>query len=212
VDQRERQDRERFTRRLEAFSDIVFGFALAQSAIALDIPRTLDALYTKRFDLFLFALTFALIATFWMMHYRVFHYAFAARTPDVVMNFVLLGGIALLPSALRLYLQFPQSVIGSAAYAAELGVNFSLLAALEWRGLREHGPALSPKALRMMQGATRRHAIAGIGFLISLGLFVPFGLEARYFWALVIFALMVVRLVEKSRRPVAGTMAAPAES
>ncbi|HEV3088665.1 MAG TPA: TMEM175 family protein [Candidatus Elarobacter sp.] len=212
MDDRERKDRERFARRLEAFSDIVFGFALAQSAVALEIPKTLAELSAKSADLGIFAITFALIGIFWFMHYRVFHYAFAGRAPDVIMNFVLLGVVALLPSALRLYLKFPDSVAGSAAYAAELGACFVLLAVLEWRGLREHARSLAPKPLRMMQRATVRHAVAGILFLSSLPLFVTIGLDARYFWGAIFPAMLLVRLFDKPKAPAAGTPAPAAES
>jgi uncharacterized membrane protein len=209
----ERADRERFTRRLEAFSDIVFGFALAQSAFALQIPATLDAVYAQLSNLIFFAITFALIASFWMMHYRIFHYAFAARSPDVVLNFMLLAVVALLPYVLRLYLKFPQAEIASAAYSAELGFGFSLLAALEYRGLRLLGSSIAPKPLRAMRRALARHAIAGVAFLAALALFVPFGLSARYAWAAAPLGVVIVRSIERTRdRTVPGTSAAGTES
>jgi uncharacterized membrane protein len=209
----ERSDRERFTRRLEAFSDIVFGFALAQSAFALQIPATLDAVYAQSGNLIFFAITFALIAMFWMMHYRIFHYAFAARTPDVALNFGLLAVVALLPYVLRLYITFQQSAIGSAAYSAELGAGFSLLAVLEYRGLRAFGGSIAPKPLRAVQHAFSRHAMAGGVFLVALVLFVPFGMAARYAWAAAPLGAVIVRSVERAReRARPGTSATVEES
>jgi uncharacterized membrane protein len=209
----ERADRERFTRRLEAFSDIVFGFALAQSAFALQIPPTLGAVYAQAGNLFFFALTFALIGMFWMMHYRIFHYAFAARNTDVALNFGLLAVVALLPYVLRLYITFQQSVIGSAAYSAELGLGFGLLAALEYRGLRAFGDAIPAKPRRSLQRAFNRHAVAGGVFLVALVLFVPFGLSARYAWAAAPVGTLIVRSVERARdRARPGTSAAVVES
>ncbi len=208
----EDEDRRRFTRRLEAFSDIVFGFALAQSAFALEIPKTLNEIYAKSNDLLFFALTFAVIAAFWIMHYRVFHYAFAAGKIDVFLNFMLLAAIALLPYALRLYIKFPESVIGSAAYAAELGVGFSLLAALELRGLKAHGPSLAPKPLRMIRRALRRHAVAGGLFLLSIPFLVLFGLYGRIAWGAIPIAMLAVRVAERTRARVAGTPAVASES
>jgi hypothetical protein len=191
------QDRNRFTRRLEGFSDIVFGFALAQSAFALEIPKTLDGVYAKSGDLFFFAVTFAVIAAFWIMHYRVFHYAFAGGRIDVILNFVLLAAVALLPYVLRLYIQFPDSVIGSAAYAAELGVGFSLLAALEIRGLRALGPSMAPKPLLTIRRASWRHAVAGGVFLLSLVFIALFGLVGRVAWGAVPLAMIVGRVMER---------------
>jgi uncharacterized membrane protein len=206
------QDRHRFTRRLEAFSDIVFGFALAQSAFALEIPKTADGLFAKSGDLLYFAITFILIGSFWIMHYRVFHYAFAARWVDVTLNFVLLAAVALLPFVLRLSIQFQDSVIGSAGYAAELGVGFSLLAALEYRGLRALGPSMTPKVLHMIQRAYLRHAAVGVVFLVSLPIVVRFGLYGRVSWAAVPLAMYAVSLIERARARSAPATAATADS
>jgi uncharacterized membrane protein len=209
----ERADRHRFTGRLEAFSDIVFGFALAQSAFALTIPTSLDAVYAQSWSLFFFALTFSIIAAFWMMHYRVFHYAFAARNTDVALNFVLLAVVALLPYVLQLYLRFQESVIGSAAYSAELGAGFSLLAALEFRGLRAQGSTLAAKPLQAMRRALARHAVAGSVFLVALPLFVPFGLNARYVWIAAPIGFVITRSAERAHdRRAAGTPAGGIES
>ena len=212
--ERELADRQRFARRLEAFSDIVFGFALAQCAVALDVPKTVAELGTKLGDLFFFTVTFALVGAFWLMHYRVFHYVFAARRLDVVLNFGLLATVALLPYALRLWTTFKDTVPGSMAYAAALGFGFTFLAALEWRGLREPEPLhpLTPKAAGMMQKAARRHGISAVVFLISFGLFPFFGLNARIVWGAIAPAMLLVRLFERSRAAAPGTPAAAAES
>jgi uncharacterized membrane protein len=208
----ESEDRHRFARRLEAFSDIVFGFALAQSAFALEIPKTLAEVNGKLSDLFFFAITFALIAIFWTMHYRVFHYVFDAEKIDVLCNFALLAAVALLPYALRLYLKFPQSMPGSVAYAATIGGGFGLLAILEVRGLLRKGVTLSPKVLVMIRKAAWRHSVAGGVLLASLPLFAFIGLEARYVWGLVPLAIIVVRVVERVRGTARGTPAVAAES
>ncbi|MBV8369150.1 MAG: DUF1211 domain-containing protein [Candidatus Eremiobacteraeota bacterium] len=208
----EAHDRERFTRRLEAFSDIVFGFALAQCAFALEVPKSLAQLGAEWHGLLYFAVTFVLIATFWFMHYRVFHYAFAARPLDVVLNFALLATVALLPYALRLYITFNDSVPGSVAYAAALGSGFSLLAALEWRGLRLPPRPMTPKAERLIRRGLWRHGAAGIIFLLSVPVIAYFGLYARSVWALIGLAIAVLRIVER-RAPtsVVGTPAPAAE-
>jgi uncharacterized membrane protein len=202
--ERERADRQRFARRLEAFSDIVFGFALAQCAFALEVPKTLADFSGSAGDLAFFAITFAIIAMFWTMHYRVFHYVFAGERTDVLCNFALLGAVALLPYALRLYLKFPQSVPGSVAYAAALAAGFGLLAVLELRGLRAHGAALPAKPRAIIERAARRHGVVGSVFAVSLALFPFLGTDARYVWVLIAPAIVIVRLVERSQARTAG--------
>jgi uncharacterized membrane protein len=213
-DREEREERHRFARRLEAFSDIVFGFALAQCAFALEVPSSLADVPGKSFDLIFFAVTFALIGAFWVMHYRIFHYVFTATRLQVALNFGLLAVVALLPYALRIFIKWPQSVAGSVAYAAALGAAFSLMAVLETIGLRDRPASLSANGLRIIRRAVWRHTTAGAVFVISLPLFLVFGADARNVWALIAPAMVVGRLIERARQAAAvrGTPAPAAES
>jgi uncharacterized membrane protein len=191
------EDRRHFTRRLEAFSDIVFGFALAQSAVALEVPKNLAELGAHRAELVYFVLTFVLIAQFWMIHYRIFHYVFAARTPDVVLNFLLLGTVALLPYALRIWIRFPETVFGGVAYALALGGGFALVTALEIRGLHGLTGAMRDRWI----GIVTRHGMAAAVFLISLALFPVIGLNARYEWAMIGPAMILAKRLRRTRVP-----------
>lgn len=202
------EDRQRFTRRLEAFSDIVFGFALAQSAVALEVPKTLADLGSHRVELVYFVLTFVLIAQFWLIHYRIFHYVFKARTADVVLNFLLLGTIALLPYALRIWIRFPEAVIGGVAYALALGSGFGLVTLLEIRGLSD----LTGAARQRWIGIALRHGIAAAVFLISLVLFPLIGLGARYEWALIGPGMMLAKRLGRAQAAPAGTASTRSES
>ncbi len=201
-------DRQRFTRRLEAFSDIVFGFALAQCAVALEVPKNLGDVVSHADELIYFLVTFLVIVMFWVMHYRIFHYVFAAKTLDVALNFILLATIALLPYALRIYIRFPQSEFGSAAYALALGLGLGLIAALELRGLR----ALSGEMRLRWTGIALRHAIPAGVFLLSLPLFALVGLWARYEWVLIAPAMVIAKRFSRARLPAAGTTPARGES
>ena len=196
------EDRRHFTRRLEAFSDIVFGFALAQSAVALEVPKNLSELGAHRTELVYFAITFVLIAQFWMIHYRIFHYVFAARTADVALNFLLLGTVALLPYALRIWIHFPETVIGAVAYALALGAGFTLVTVLEIRGLR----GLTGATRERWVGIVMRHGMAASVFLVSLALFPLIGLSARYEWAMIGPGMMLVKRFR--RRAQAGLVQA----
>jgi TMEM175 potassium channel family protein len=202
------EDRHRFTRRLEAFSDIVFGFALAQSAVALDVPKTLADFGSHRTDLVYFVLTFVLIAQFWMIHYRIFHFVFLARTADIVLNFLLLGTVALLPYALRIWIHFPETVIGAVAYALALGTGFTLVTVLELRGMR----GLTGAARQRWVGIAMRHGVAAAVFVVSLVLFPLIGLSARYEWAMIAPGMILVKRFAPRSVPAAGTAPARSES
>src|SRR3954464_4237031 len=79
----------RFTQRLEAFSDLVFGFSLSLLATRLDIPANpAEVFETTRWATFI--VTFGTICAIWLSHYRIFRHHFVARTPDLVVNFIFL--------------------------------------------------------------------------------------------------------------------------
>src|SRR2546423_4278 len=96
---------ERFTHRLEAFSDLVFGFSLSLLATRLEIPADVSEVFnTTRWGTFI--ITFAMICIIWLAHYRIFRHHFVVRTPDVIVNFIFLLGIAVLPYAVQTFLRF----------------------------------------------------------------------------------------------------------
>jgi uncharacterized membrane protein len=202
------EDRQRFARRLEAFSDIVFGFALAQSAVALEVPKNLTSLLLHGADLAYFAFTFVLIAQFWVIHYRIFHYVFVGRRTDVVLNFLLLAMIGLLPYALRIWIRYPETVFGAGAYSLALGVGFALVTMLEVRGLR----GLTGTMRQRWLAIAWRHGVAAAIFLFALALSPFVGLAARFAWALLLPGMLLVRRLVPAPAPAAGTAPGRSES
>ena len=76
--------------RLEAFSDVVFGFALTLLVISLEVPHSYAALMTDLQGLLPFAVCFALLVGVWRMHY-VFSRRYGLEDPySVFLNTVLL--------------------------------------------------------------------------------------------------------------------------
>ena len=63
---------ERYTHRLEAFSDVVIAFSLAQMSLNFGIPHRASDVYTHPVALTAFAVTFAVIVAFWWSHHRLF--------------------------------------------------------------------------------------------------------------------------------------------
>jgi uncharacterized membrane protein len=99
-------DPERFTHRLEAFSDIVIGFSLAQLSLSLAIPARVADLAHRPVGLFAFAITFVIICMMWLRHHKWFEHYFIPTPPNVVLNFAILGAIVLLVYALQVFLHF----------------------------------------------------------------------------------------------------------
>lgn len=85
---------ERTLHRLEAFSDIVIGFGLAQLGAVLVIDQktmTLDAAAVIAY----FG-AFAVICSLWYFHHRLFENFFVPRTWPIVLNFLWLAIVVLL--------------------------------------------------------------------------------------------------------------------
>ena len=160
---------ERFTHRLEAFSDLVFGFSLSLLATRLEIPaKVTDVFETTRWGMFI--VTFGIISVFWLAHYRIFRHRFVAHTPDVVLNFVFLFGIAVMPYAVQTFLRFA-SGDATILYFGDFGLIFSALATLRWRALQQRrGDPDSDVRLREWRATVRQYMIVLviIGSLVAM--------------------------------------------
>jgi uncharacterized membrane protein len=125
---------ERFTHRLEAFSDLVFGFSLSLLATRLDMPAKVEDVFeAARWGTFI--ITFASICAIWLAHYRIFRHRFVARAPDVVINFVFLFGIAIMPYSVQTFLRFMPGLDAILLYFGDFALIFAALATLRWRAL-----------------------------------------------------------------------------
>lgn len=131
----------RFTNRLEAFSDLVFGFSLSLLATRLEVPSTPEGILDKSKGAALL-ITFAFICVMWLQHYRIFRYHFVARPLPVVMNFLFLFGLALLPYALQTFIRFQVEPAALCLYLGDLALIFVCLATLQLSGLLQRDPEM----------------------------------------------------------------------
>jgi uncharacterized membrane protein len=128
--------RERFTVRLEAFSDLVFGFSLSLLATRLDVPTRVEYIFEPTRWLAIIG-TFGFVCRFWFEHYRIFRHQFVAQTFDAVVNFVFLFGIAILPYALQTFLRFKLYLPSFTLYVGDFSLILLSLALLRVRSLRQ---------------------------------------------------------------------------
>ncbi len=87
---------ERLVHRLEAFSDIVMGFVLAEMALTLVIPKSIPTPAGLLENISSFAVTFGLVAVLWYFHNRLFAIYFVPNALMVVLNFIMLGGLVVM--------------------------------------------------------------------------------------------------------------------
>lgn len=165
--------RTHFTRRLEAFSDIVFGLSLSQTAIQLQVPATADELTSHYLRYVVFFGTFALIAALWVAHYRMFRLAFEPQLPDVLLNFVFLAFIALLPYAMLTMNKFPGNSVATGLYAIAFGGTSLPMLLLSLRGLGRRDPTLTEPERLLLWRAVLRNSCVVAAAIATLGL-LPF--------------------------------------
>ena len=76
--------------RLEAFSDVVFGFALTLLVVSLEVPHTFDELMRDLRGFLPFALCFGLLVQVWYIHYKFFRRYGLEDALTVALNAILL--------------------------------------------------------------------------------------------------------------------------
>jgi transmembrane protein TMEM174 (potassium channel) len=76
--------------RIEAFSDVVFGFALTLMVVSLEVPHTFGELMLDMRGFVPFAICFALLAQVWWLHHNFFRRYGLDDATTAVLNFVLL--------------------------------------------------------------------------------------------------------------------------
>jgi uncharacterized membrane protein len=109
--------------RIVAFSDGVIAIAITLLVLTLEVPdvpanELSDALADMWRSYVAFALSFALIGRFWIIHHRTF--AMIARFDAVLMtlNLAVLGLIVLMPFATDLVSQHEENPVGVSLYAS----------------------------------------------------------------------------------------------
>jgi Endosomal/lysosomal potassium channel TMEM175 len=89
-------DDERTIHRIEAFSDVVMGFCLAEIGLGLSIPSTGATLANLGGNVFAFVASFSLVVMLWWNHHRLFKTYLVLTRATLVMNFALLGALVLM--------------------------------------------------------------------------------------------------------------------
>ena len=188
---------ERFTQRLEAFSDLVFGFSLSLLATRLDIPAKLSEVFeTARWATFI--ITFGIICMIWLAHYRVFRHRFVARAPDVVINFIFLFGIAIMPYSVQTFLRFMPGQDAILLYFGDLALIFLALATLRWRALlQRRGDPDVPVRLKEWRQTVRQYGIVFLFLACLLAMRAEIIAREKFYTvvpAVIVVVILITRL------------------
>jgi TMEM175 potassium channel family protein len=112
--------------RIVAFSDGVFAIAITLLVLNFDISRELagsevaEALWDERENLLAFAVSFAVIGRFWVVHHRFFGEVKAFDGRLIGLNLVYLGWIVLIPFSSEVLGEYASETAAVVLYSANL--------------------------------------------------------------------------------------------
>ncbi len=192
---RRRQGNEIEFSRIVAFSDGVFAIAITLLVLNLTIPAHLPgddltkALLDERQDLLAFALSFAVIGRFWLIHHRFFGDVVGFDSRLIVFNLFYLAWIVLIPFSSRVLGDHGGQTASIVLYAANLA-GVTLTGMLMSADARRSGLAKGdPEETR---AGNRRSQVAAAVFLASIPLAFVNPELAPYLW-LGLLALPLLR-------------------
>jgi uncharacterized membrane protein len=176
--------------RIVAFSDGVFAIAITLLVLALDVPENADdltrVLENQRGDLLAYALSFAVLGKWWLLHHRFFSSLERFDGPLMGLNLLYLAWIALVPFTSEVLGDYGDETAGVVLYAANMsGIALTFAAQLVY----SYRSGLMKPELR---GVERRFAApatfvsAGV-FLASIPVAFLSPAVATVMWLLVFF-------------------------
>jgi uncharacterized membrane protein len=184
--------------RLEAFCDVVFGFALTLLVVSLEVPRTYAELMAAMRGFVPFAICFAQLVMIWRAHYR-FSRRYGLEDPyTVFLNLVLLFLVLFYVYPLKfvftmlfdqvtghtIILGFHEASLLMRIYAAGFSAVFTLFALMYARAYKfRHELDLNPIEVLQTRSDIRENAIMAALGAISFGLaFKSPGLAGWWFF------------------------------
>jgi uncharacterized membrane protein len=131
--------------RLEAFSDIVIGFSLAQLGLSLAIPKhAMDVFSVHSGIIIALAVTFGLVCAVWWTHHRLFRYTFVPTPVSIFANFAALGGVIFLAYSMQILVKAGLGdPVAYAMYSGSYAWIMLLFAVMAWIGIRARGAKLT---------------------------------------------------------------------
>jgi uncharacterized membrane protein len=187
--------------RIVAFSDGVFSIAITLLVLNLGIEKGLtegqidDAIWNLREDLLAYAISFAVIGRFWLVHHRFFAEVKAFDARLIGLNMLYLGWIVLLPFSSEVLGEYGGTTTGVVVYSVNLALVVLLGQLMSAHARRRGLTEMGDRAHREAQ--IRSAWTAGI-FLLSVPIAFLSPGAATLLW-LVLFVDPASRLVGVSR-------------
>jgi uncharacterized membrane protein len=152
--------------------------------LSLVFPAHASTLYTNPIEIIAFLVTFALVASIWYSHRRIFETYFAPTPLAVILNFAVLASTVLLSFMLQVFLHYRSDLqdftVAALGYFTTYAITYVLLGALCAAGTRSRWPDLTADQRREGVRKSTRTTLVGIAFVTGLALCNPLRLPIVY--------------------------------
>lgn len=176
--------------RIVAFSDGVFSIAITLLVLELKLPKDLadgeiwHQLLVQREQFLSYAISFAVIARFWLVHHSFFSEVKAFDTRLIGLNMLYLGFLVLIPFSSQVLGEYGGTLAAVVVYSANLAAVVLIGQWMAWDA-RRSGLAKSD-AQTERESLVRSLFIAGV-FLFSIVVAVFDASIAPYIWLALFF-------------------------
>lgn len=168
---------ERTLHRLEAFSDIIIGFCIAEMGLNLVVPKTAAQLPSIVAGTDGFVISFVLVSILWWIHHRIFKSFFVPNVATVITNFAMLGALVLMVYFQQICVHLiaigDDVTVAVQLWAVSYSVVYALVGIMLWYGIYVRWSTLSADDLRW---GLRRGVLVVVGTVI----FIAYALIFRY--------------------------------
>ena len=179
------------------FSDAVFAIAITLLAVNLRVPEhgqihAGKVLSAAEPEIRGFAISFVVIAFFWVGHHQVFRYITALDRQLIALNLLFLGTIAFLPYPTDLLSSVPSSQSGAVIFYAACGALAGLVEAAIWLYASSRKNLTSPDIAEVKTFFLLRILRVPVVFLLSIPIAIFAPVYALYFWILIWISALVI--------------------
>lgn len=169
--------------RIEAFSDIVIGFSLAQLGLNLTIPAHASDLFTGlrgATSLVALIFTFALVCSVWWQHHRIFRHLFIPTRLNIFANFAALCGVILLAYSMQILVHaHMDDSVAFAMYTGSYCWIMVFFAFIGWSGLRARGSMMTPQMRSESLKTVLVATVACFWMLVFTAVLLVFGMHGQ---------------------------------
>ncbi|HWS72077.1 MAG TPA: TMEM175 family protein [Thermoanaerobaculia bacterium] len=218
--QQEFRNRAHEVSRLEAFSDVIFGFAISLLVVSLEAPKSYEELMEMMHGMLPFALCFFIFIDMWFEHHHFFRRYALTDTPTIAINTVLLFVILFYVYPMRYMLTLAaRAFLGEAAnmpfdhartlftiYGLGFAAVFGLLAALYYRAwlLREKLELNAVERIDTLESIIDNVATGSIGLLSALLAQTPLIVLAGMIYFVIGVPKTLVPMIMRRKRAAVG--------